>query len=100
MARRRYISTSISTDSAVSKLAKNYGDFAALLYTWMIPHAEDDGCIRADIDSLILMVIPGFRWKTEEEVEDVLNGMVEWGLIHWDKANNIISFVQGRPHNV
>ena len=42
MARRRYISTAISTDTAVCKLAKKYGEFAAMLYTWMIPHAEDD----------------------------------------------------------
>ena len=40
MARRRYISTNISTDPKVNILAEKYGDFAALLYTWMIPHVR------------------------------------------------------------
>jgi hypothetical protein len=92
MSRRRYISSAISTDSAVTKLAREHGEFAALLYTWMIPHSEDNGCIKADVDSLMLMVIPGFRWKTEDDVRDALNGMVSLGLIAWDEKRELISF--------
>jgi hypothetical protein len=58
----------------------------------MIPHAEDNGCIKADIESLILMVIPGFRWKTEKDVAEALDGMVSMGLIQWDRENNVIAF--------
>lgn len=92
MARRRYISTAISTDTAVRKLAKEYGDFAAMLYTWMIPHAEDDGKLTGDIDEFAMLVIPGFRWKTDEEIEHALNGMVECGLVTWDREKGVISF--------
>lgn len=92
MARRRYLSTEISTDTAVCKLAKEYGEFAALLYTWMIPHAEDDGSIHADAEKLILMVIPGFRWKTEQDVEEALGGMHQLGLVFWDRENETIYF--------
>ena len=45
MSRRRYISTSMSIDKRLNKLAVEAGDFAALLYTWMIPHAADDTTI-------------------------------------------------------
>jgi len=38
MPRRRYISTNISTDCGTNKLST----FAALLYTWAIPHFNDD----------------------------------------------------------
>lgn len=92
MARRRYISTAISCDAAVSELAEDYGEFAALLYTWMIPHAEDNGSINADISSLILMVIPGIRSRTKKDVEKALLGMVEKSLIAWDRDRNIIQF--------
>jgi hypothetical protein len=47
--RRRYLSTAISLDPTVNKLARTAGDFAALLFTWMIPHADDDGAITAVI---------------------------------------------------
>lgn len=92
MARRRYISTAISTDTAVCKLAKKYGEFAAMLYTWMIPHAEDDAKLTGNIDELAMLVIPGFRWKTDEEIEYALNGMVECGLVSWDREKEVISF--------
>ena len=92
MARRRYISTAISTDTAVCKLAKKYGEFAAMLYTWMIPHAEDDAKLTGNIDELAMLVIPGFRWKTDEEIECALNGMVECGLVSWDREKEVISF--------
>jgi len=58
----------------------------------MIPHAEDNGCISADAEQLILMVVPGFRWKSEEDVEAALAGMHELGLIEWDRAAALIRF--------
>lgn len=41
MARKRNISTEISVDPRLDELS----DFEALLFTWMIPHAGDDGAI-------------------------------------------------------
>jgi hypothetical protein len=62
--RRRYLSTAISLDATVNKLAVTAGDFAALLFTWMIPHADDDGSITADTEELLFTIVPGRRDKT------------------------------------
>ncbi|MCC6315684.1 MAG: hypothetical protein IT337_16930 [Thermomicrobiales bacterium] len=84
MARRRYLSTKISTDTAVNKLAQQGGDFAALLYTWMIPHAGDDATLTGDPEELLLAVMPGRRDKTPEDIANALQMMVDLDLIEWD----------------
>ena len=84
MSRRRYISTTISMDKGVNALAQAGGDFAALLYTWMIPHAEDTARMTGDPEELLYMVIPGRRDKSTSDVVDALNHMVSLGLISWD----------------
>ena len=62
MPRRRYISTDISVDKRINALS----DFAALLYTWMVPHADDDGTITADPDEIGWTVVPGRRRRTPQ----------------------------------
>lgn len=81
MSRRRYISTTISVDKMVNQLAMTAGDFAAMLYTWMIPHAGDDGCLTGDPDEILMTVIPGRRDKTPADVVIALAAMAELGLI-------------------
>jgi DnaD/phage-associated family protein len=81
MARRRYVSTEISIDKEVNKLAIQYGDFAALLFTWMIPHAEDDRTITADPYELLNKVVPARRDKTEEDVQEAIAGMIKFKLL-------------------
>lgn len=76
MSRRRYISTEISVDKRINNLS----DFAALLYTWMIPHADDDGTITSDPDELAWIVVPGRRRKTPQ-ISEALMEMVNEGLI-------------------
>lgn len=90
MARRRYLSTDISLDSRVNQLAVECGDFAVLLYTWMIPHAEDDASLGKDSFELMLRVLPGRRDKTIEDVNAALAGMVALGLVEID--DNAIRF--------
>ena len=80
MARRRYISTVISVDVIVNRLACK-SDFAALLYTWMIPHAEEDGTITADPEELLYTVCPARRDKDVEDVQDAVALMREMGLL-------------------
>ena len=82
MARRRYISTSISTDTRVNRLVADCGDFAALLYTWAIPHAADDGSLPADPEELLLLVAPGHRSRTAGDVQVATDKMVALGLLH------------------
>ena len=81
MARRRYISTDISIDKDVNKLASLHGVMAALLYTWMIPHAEDDRSITSDPDEILLSVIPGFRDVKVNEVEEYIAAMIKLKLL-------------------
>lgn len=92
MARRRYVSTTVSTDKIVAKLANDHGDFAALLYTWMIPHAADDGGITADPEELRLMIVPGFKKKSSDTISKAVAGMLEIGLIDFDEATNRLFF--------
>lgn len=82
MARRRYISTKISTDKQINKLAMEYGDFAVLLYTWMIPHAEDNTEITGDYEELLLTICPGRRDKSVEDIKQAVEGMLELKLIY------------------
>jgi hypothetical protein len=81
MARRRFISTSLSTDPVVNRLALEHGDFAALLFTWLIPHVNDDGSFKADPHIIWWTVAPGFRWKKLEEIQAALDGMLALGLL-------------------
>lgn len=81
MARRRYLSTQISVDKAFNRLAMEAGDFAALLYTLMIPHAGDDGRLTSDPEELLMMVCPGRRDKTPQDASSALLAMEALGLI-------------------
>jgi len=97
MSRRRYISTNISLDTKVNKLAMQCGDFAVLLYTWMIPHAEDSGQITADPEELLFMVVPGRRDKTAEDIVNAIDGMISLGLIYELKLKNGKTVLQFPP---
>jgi hypothetical protein len=81
VSRRRYISTDISLDKRVNTLARDGGDFAVLLYTWMIPHAGDDATITGDPEELLYTVFPGRRDKTPEDIETALEDMTDLDLI-------------------
>lgn len=86
MSRRRYVSTQISVDKDVNRLATNHGDFAALLYTWLIPHANDNTTIPSDPEEILFEVIPGRRDKTAQDVQDAIDAMLAEGLILRDGA--------------
>jgi hypothetical protein len=77
MSRRRYISTDISRDRKVNELS----DYAALLYTWMIPHAEDDGSLVSDPDEIGWTVIPGRKPRTER-ISEAISEMLDANLLY------------------
>jgi hypothetical protein len=81
MSRRRWLSTDISKDARVRKLAADAGEFAALVYSWAIPHASDDGSIPSDPDELLMLVVPGFRWRTTEDMQNAIDAMLTLGLL-------------------
>jgi len=94
MSRRRYLSTKISQDAKINRLAVQHGDFAALLYTWMIPHVEDDATLSGDPEEILMTVIPGRRDKTVADVEHALTAMHDIGLIVWtrDDPQPLVTF--------
>jgi hypothetical protein len=91
MSRRRYISTDISLDKKVNRLGASHGDFACLLYTWLIPHASDDCSIQRsdDVEELAAMVMPFRRDKTLEEFASAVDGMLELGLL-WRREDGLL----------
>ena len=92
MARKRSISTSMAVDSRLNRLARDYGDFAALAYTWMIPHADDHGILRGEVEELMATVLPLRRDKSPDDLRYALDGMVELDLIAWDEDEGVIAF--------
>ena len=61
------ISRSISTSVKLSKVS----DFAALLFTWIIPHTDDFGRMDGDSATVKGIVVP-MRDKTTDEIEEAL----------------------------
>ena len=78
MARRRYISTEISTDPKLARLAQ-HGTLPMLLYTWAIPHMDDWGRISGDPVEFKLAVCPGLN-VTEAEVQEAIEQIAAVGL--------------------
>jgi hypothetical protein len=77
MANRRMISKSIS----VSDETNTISTFAALLFTWMIPHTDDYGIIHGTAGKIKGLVVPR-RKENEKQVEDALVEMQQVGLIY------------------
>ena len=78
MANRRMISKSISISEQVNELS----DFAALLFSWMIPHADDWGVLPGSPKQVKALVIP-MRRQSAKEVEKAIREMVSQELIWW-----------------
>lgn len=84
MSRKRYINTTMATDKRLNQLGISGGDFAVMLYTWMIPHASDHADLNGDVEEFMATVIPMRRDKTTEDVVEALSAMCALGLIEWD----------------
>lgn len=85
MARRRYISTDISTDSKVNAVS----DLAALLYTWSIPHFADNCRLTPrNAAECRWTILPG-RKSTEKDVEKAMNELFCVGLWGRDEDGRI-----------
>lgn len=76
MAQRRMLNKSISVSMQVRKL----GIEAALLFTWMIPHADDDGRLKGNPEEIGALVAPMFTWPPKV-IESYLEKMEASGLI-------------------
>jgi len=77
MARARMVSSRISTDARVRELAS---PIAKLLFTWLIPHADNRGRLRAEPGLVRNQVIP-HETASDADVACWLRQMHELGLI-------------------
>lgn len=78
MAERRMISKVISISEKVNSLSL----FGRLLYTWMIPHADDFGRLPGSPAKVRALVVP-MADETVKDVEEALADMHKKGLIIW-----------------
>lgn len=83
MAERRMISKSISVSERVNRLPNT---FHMLLFTWMIPHADDFGRLFGSPLKIKALVVPMLD-KTIKEVEEALCYLHREGLINWYEIN-------------
>jgi len=66
----------------VKRLGLEAGDFACLLYTWLIPHADDNAVLpTADAEELLDLVMPWQRDKSPEDVSAAIAAMLRIGLL-------------------
>jgi hypothetical protein len=76
MARCRKLSTDISLDLAVNRL----DDFTALLYTWLVPHAEDDCSLPKEPEVIAAKVMP-LRRIDPAKIQASVNALLEAELL-------------------
>lgn len=81
MARKRYISTELSTDGKLADLSV-HGFLPLLLYTWSIPHMDDWGRLTGDARQFKLLVCPALDILLRE-VDEALNQIAAAGL--WER---------------
>ena len=95
MANRRMISKSISISLQVNRLS----DFAKLLFTWMIPHADDFGRLSGEPEVIKALVVPMMK-QGVKEIEKALNEMVKENLVLWYRFKNekVIQFIKFEEH--
>ena len=77
MANRRMIAKSISVSDETNALS----DFAALLFTWLIPHSDDYGVIPGSPGRIKALVVPR-RKQSEADIDAALEEMRRVGLIY------------------
>jgi DnaD/phage-associated family protein len=85
MARKRYITTDISLSGKVEELARRCGEYAVLLFTWLVPHADDWGRMEGDADKVFFTVTPRFSFlgRTPNDAAQALEVMDEIELLQW-----------------
>ncbi len=84
MAKARMLHNKISVSIQVNSLTTK----AALLFTWMVSHADDDGRMLGEAKSIKARVVPMQQWP-EKVVEELLVQITDKGLIYrWEKDGN------------
>jgi hypothetical protein len=95
MAKARMLHKKISVSVQINKLTLP----ARLLFTWMIPHADDEGKLKGDIEFIKAMVVPMTKWSTKK-IKNYLMEIKDQGLIYYWQENNewFIEFIKWKEH--
>lgn len=78
MAKARMLHKSISVSEQVSNLSLP----SQLLFTWLIPHADDEGRIKGNPKYIKVMVVPSLDWKPEQ-IHEYLEEIAKQGLVYY-----------------
>lgn len=72
---------------------------AQLLFTWMIAHADDEGRLKGDSESIKALVVPMKRWSFKK-IKIYLESIKKEGLIYYWQENNewFVEFVKWSDH--
>src|SRR3990167_1371582 len=95
MAKARMLHTKISVSSQVNKLSLP----ARLLFTWMIPHADDEGRLKGDPEFIKATIVPMTKWSFKT-VRNYLEEIKNQKLIYYWEENQewFIEFVKWNEH--
>lgn len=63
-----------------SEKVANLSVYAALLFSWTIPHLDSEGRIYADVNSLKGIVVPYLEYMTDEKIEECRQEIHNSGL--------------------
>ena len=89
MARKRFVTSEISTDRKIAKLAEK-NPTAAALWPWFITGFDDWGRMSADPVEVKLTLFPAFPY-TSEDIEEIIKLYHEFGIAyHYE--------VDGKPY--
>jgi len=95
MAKARMLHKKISVSSQINKLSLP----ARLLFTWMIPHADDEGRLKGDLEFIKATVVPMTKWSFKT-VGNYLEEIKNQRLIYYWEENKewFIEFVKWNEH--
>lgn len=80
MARKRFVTSEISTDRKIAKLAEK-NPVAAALWPWFITAFDDWGRMSADPVEVKLTLFPAFPY-TSEDIEEIIKLYHEFGIAY------------------
>jgi DnaD/phage-associated family protein len=89
MARKRFVTSEISTDRKIAKLAEK-NPIAAALWPWFITALDDWGRMSADPVEVKLTIFPAFPY-TSDEIEEIIQLYHQYGIAYYYK-------VDGKPY--
>ena len=97
MAKARMLHKKISVSVQVNRLTLP----ARLLFTWMIPHADDEGKMKGDPEFIKATVVPMVKWSFKKILE-YLEEIQDKRLIYYWQENGewFIEFIKWNEHQV